>query len=193
MIPEYKFAFISCCLIIALLSSSRCVCKKDWGLLSGGLGFTVLSDYFLVIQQEHLIGVAAFCFVHVCYILRAVEFNKRTLSLLYAFGFLWAIVFILEVVIAMAVIYACLFAVNIYVNAKTRRYKLNYFLVMTGLVLFALCDMNVMLFNLPQYFGTAKIFPNAFLLIWVFYLPSQLLLSLSAISFKRPVFIKQEI
>jgi len=42
------------------------------------------------------------------------------------------------------------------------------------------------LFNLPRYFDVAHGISNVvFPLIWVFYLPSQLLLAISALDFKR--------
>ncbi|MCL2225023.1 MAG: lysoplasmalogenase family protein [Defluviitaleaceae bacterium] len=155
--------------------------KKDWLCLVGGLVFTLLADYFLVLRQQHLFGVAAFCFVHVFYIRRAINFRRW---MLVAFAVIWLfIVFILQSVILIAAVYASLFAFNIFVNYKTRRPKFNYHLVMAGLILFALCDINVMLFNIPRYTGLPDFFPGAFALIWVFYLPSQILLALSAVDY----------
>ncbi|MCL2388486.1 MAG: hypothetical protein FWC89_13205, partial [Defluviitaleaceae bacterium] len=66
-----KFAFIVGCLVIALISFFRCHSKKDWGFLVGGLSFTILADYYLVLTQQHLYGIATFCFVQVCYMMRA--------------------------------------------------------------------------------------------------------------------------
>ncbi|MCL1885103.1 MAG: lysoplasmalogenase family protein [Defluviitaleaceae bacterium] len=234
---EYKFAFVIGCFIIAIFSYVRCYSKWDWAWLVAGLAFTVFADFFLVIRGEHLFGVAAFCFVHVCYIIRAVGFNKRGIPPLFimlgncsrnsrcqwglrpqstslqwakptsappplaarrtscgekmrhkplccfglcCFALFWGFAFIRGSVILLAVIYACLFAVNIFLNAKTRRPRFNYVLVMAGLSLFALCDINVMLFNLSRYLGVSFHFSPAFTLIWVFYLPSQFLLAISS-------------
>lgn len=184
--PVFKFIFVTGCLVVAIVSGLRCHSRRDWLWLVGGLGFTVLADYFLVLRDEHLLGVAAFCFAHVCYIFRAVEFKKRVLGLVAFASFLaiWATgVFIVQSVIVVAGLYALLFCINIIVNIKARRPRPNYWLVLAGLILFALCDINVMLFNLPQYMGVEHGFDFAFTLIWVFYLPSQALLAASAFRF----------
>jgi len=182
--PCIKFAFVGGCLLVALISGFWCRDKKDWLCLVGGLVFTVLSDAYLVMEQEHLSGVAVFCFVHVFYIFRAVEISKKIFAAFFGFVALWSVLLVLKSVIIFAMLYAFLFAVNIFVNYKTRRPKLNYFLVMAGLILFALCDINVFLFNLPQYLGVPDFFPSAFALIWIFYLPSQIFLAVSAIRYR---------
>jgi len=215
--PEFKFIFVAGCLGVAIVSGLRCVSRRDWLCLVGGLGFTVLADWFLVLRHEHLLGVAAFCFAHVCYIARVVqadckersaygtfplpsagiaeqflaiqkkrEDSWRRLCWVAAFvGFLvlWCVAVFTGNVVFMAGIYAVLFVINIFVNIKARRPKANYYLVLAGLVLFALCDLNVMLFNLPRYMGVARDFSSVFTLIWVFYLPSQVLLAVSALRF----------
>jgi len=178
--PYAKFAFVGGCLLVAIFMRHRNL--KDWLWLVAGLGFTLWADYFLVLRQEEFLGVAVFCFVHVCYIFRTVGFRVRIFS---AFFAVWCIAFfILQSVIVFAGIYAVLFAVNIYVNAKARRPRTNQILVMAGLILFLLCDVNVLLMNLPQYVGTPVFFGRAYTFVWVFYLPSQILLGISARDFK---------
>jgi hypothetical protein len=184
MTPGFKLFFIACCLAIALASFFRCSSKKDWGWLVGGLFFTLLADYFLVLKNEHLLGVAAFCFVHVCYILRVVKLEKRLILPLVGFLMIWTFSVFAGVIFVSAV-YALLFALNMYVNLRARRPKLNYILVIFGLVLFALCDFNVMLFNLPHYFRVQNNYEYALSLIWIFYLPSQILLAISAVKYTK--------
>jgi len=177
-----KFAFIVACFAIAAFSYFFCVSRRDWAWLTLGLLFTVGADYFLVIHDSHLPGVAVFCFAHVCYIFRALGDTGRGKRIA------WVVVPVLAVVVLFAFVngallvlagtYAALFLTNIAVNMKFC--KINRPIVLTGLILFALCDVNVVLFNLPHYLGTAATFPWAFWLIWVFYLPSQLLLAASA-------------
>ena len=87
-----------------------------------------------------------------------------------------------ESLIVLGGIYALLFIANIAVSIAF--FKKNKTIVLAGLVLFALCDVNVLILNLPQ-FGVNIGFPWTFTLIWVFYLPSQLLLSVSAIDWSR--------
>ena len=194
-IMTLKFIFIVACFAVAALSYFFCHSKKDWAWLTAGLLFTVGADYFLVIHNSHLPGVAVFCFAHVCYILRALNAAKRRLKIaLVCVPFLIVIVyfvFINEALFVLSGIYAALFMANIAVNTWFFKQKnallpkFNRMLVLAGLILFALCDINVLLFNLPRQLDMPVIFPFAFQLIWVFYLPSQLLLAVSAIKFHR--------
>ncbi|MCL2049240.1 MAG: lysoplasmalogenase family protein [Defluviitaleaceae bacterium] len=184
----------------------RRLSSKDWGLLVCGLGATVTADYFLILRQEYLLGVAVFCFAHIFYILRAaggalppfsdcsvdvlrstqninlVGISPRSLySLLLATLLVWLLGFTTQSLPTLAILYAFLFALNIYVNLKSRLPKPNYRLVLAGLIFFALCDVNVLLFNLPAYFGLPDIFPSAFRFIWFFYLPSQAFIAASGL------------
>ena len=198
-IMTLKFIYVAMCFFIAGLSYFRCCNKKDWAWLTAGLLFTVGADYFLVLHNNHLPGVAVFCFVHVCYILRGLNGTRRQQVVLFAVPFLTLSIFIAFVNGALPVlagIYAGLFLANIIVNirffkgqknAPQALPKLNKGLVLAGLILFALCDINVLLFNLPTQLGVDISFPFAFSLIWVFYLPSQLLLAVSAVSMTKPI------
>ncbi|MCL1845694.1 MAG: hypothetical protein FWF77_07305 [Defluviitaleaceae bacterium] len=177
---DYKFAFVACCFILALFSRVKCISEKDWGLLSCGLFFTLCADYFLVLRNEHLAGVAVFCFVHVFYILRA-----RHALICKRWGLFFGIAAVIWVgalaagsVVGMAGLYACLFAVNLYVNAKARRW-----LITAGLALFALCDISVGLYNLSHYLDVTQYFSGAFMFIWIFYIPALGILAVSALDF----------
>ena len=190
-----KFIFIVACFAVALLSYFFCNSKKDWAWLTAGLMFTVGADYFLVLNNNHLPGVAVFCFAHVCYILRGLDASARAKKIaLLAVPFVALFVFFAyrnDRLLLLAGTYAALFLVNIGVNTwhfwqkNTPLPKLNKALVLAGLILFVLCDINVALFNMPREFGTPVVFPWAFRLIWVFYLPSQLLLAVSGIAFPK--------
>lgn len=189
-----KFIFIVICFIIAALSYYKCNSKKDWTLLTAGLLFTVGADYFLIIQNMHMPGVAVFCFAHICYILRVANISKGVKRALVIAVSVWIfLLFVNNALLALAGTYAVLFMVNIAVNIHYFRQentllpKLNKTLLLAGLILFALCDVNVALFNLPRQFEglLPDVFPQAFYLIWVFYLPSQLLLAISGIAFPK--------
>jgi len=182
---DLKFAFIVVCFAIAVASYFFCVKRRDWAWLMFGLLFTVGADYFLVIHDNHLPGVAVFCFAHACYIFRALENTKRGKRIaLVAVPILVMVVlfaFANGLLLVLAGTYAALFLTSIAVNIKFC--KINRPIVLTGLILFALCDVNVALFNMPHQLGANFVFPWAFYLIWVFYLPSQLLLAVSAVRF----------
>ena len=190
-----KFAFVVGCFAFAILSYFFCKSKTEWQKLVLGLMFTVGADYFLVLHDRHLPGVAVFCFAHVCYIFRALENSSRwRKNAFIVLPFVSAIIgfaFAFEALFLLSGIYATLFFANIAVNVWHYRKKetvlprLNKALFLTGLILFALCDVNVMLFNLPSQLGIPVIFPWAFRLIWVFYLPSQAMLAVSAVKFDK--------
>lgn len=195
----FKFAFVVGCLFLVLITYKICVSKRDWAWLVGGLTFTVIADYFLVLHDAHMPGVAVFSFVHVCYILRGLDVIRpvKLLNIVYLFSFVISMIFVsyyFDSIIILAVLYACLFIISIVINMwafskndNTHLPKRNHALVLVGIILFALCDINVLLFNLPRFvygfdFGISNI---AFALIWVFYLPSQLLLSVSGITLPK--------
>jgi len=185
---QLKFVFIVLCFALALGSYFFCKSKRDWAFLSLGMLFTVIADFFLVMQNNHLPGVATFCFAHIFYIIRGGQFAtpkwKRTiyvmlpLAVVAIAAFAWA-----SVLLAVAGLYALLFISNIIINTKFC--KVNRHLMLSGLILFALCDVNVLLFNIPQHFDTVIDFSWAFVFIWVFYVPSQLLIAVSGVKFRN--------
>ena len=177
------FAFIAICFSIAALSFFACKSKRDWLFLTIALGFTLWADYFLILHDRHLPGVAVFCFAHAAYILRATNKPPKLLLGLALFipAFFW-----LDPIYVFTALYATLFISNIYITARHLKY--NRILGVTGLLLFAACDICVLIFNLPAYFGAPSWLRDIYPMIWVFYLPSQIILAISAIDFSR--FIK---
>ena len=198
LLMALKFVFIAACFTVALASFFVCRSRRDWFFLTLGLAFTLGADYFLILHSRHLIGVAVFCFAHVAYIVRAVSsrpggWRRLFLGLaVFVLGFIyfalvsfvldWLIAFrITSGIFAFAALYAGLFITNIYVSARYIRH--NRVLVIAGLLLFAACDICVLIFNLPFYMGAPAGFTAVFPLIWVFYLPAQALLAVSAVDF----------
>ena len=188
---EVKFVYIAVCLIIALGSYFACWSRRDWVWLVLALGFTLAADYFLILRDLHLIGVAVFCFVHLAYICRAWgqghSCGARHLGVFFAPVGLFlvvagvALIWVYPVFVVTA-LYALLFIYNIYVSA--RHVQHNRRLILVGLLLFAACDVCVLLFNLPRYFNAPAWLRDINPLIWVFYLPSQLLLAVSAVAWR---------
>ena len=172
---------------MALASYFFCWSKRDWFWLVIALGFTLAADYYLILHNRHLPGVAIFCFAHVAYILRATahkpearprRFYTGAGLVFVALAFIW-----LGGIYVAALLYAALFIFNIYVSA--RHIQRNRGLVMTGLLLFAACDICVLLSSLPMYFNAPIWLQQAYPMIWVFYLPSQALLAVSAVNLGR--------
>jgi len=182
-----KFTLIVICFAIALASYFFCYSKKDWRYLVIAMGFTVLSDYSLLITNNNRAGVFTFCFVHIAYILRVSE--NKTKSLIYilvtiAGGMLLAL-FVDDILIALAAVYAALFIQNLATHCRFRANP-NRAIMLIGLILFALCDINVLMFNLPNFIDFPQSVANtAHSLIWFFYAPAQILLAVSAAAFRR--------
>jgi len=206
-LAQIKFAFVAVCSVVALVSYFLCRSKKDWFWLTLGLAFTVGADYLLILHNRHLTGVAVFCFAHVAYIIRAVTGKPDGMRRIFPWlavlmvGLVYTVltIFLIDMlnwinadlvvfrfatsIYVIAALYAALFITNIYVSARYLRH--NRVLIVVGLLLFAFCDIFVLIFNLPLYFGAPEGLSMVFPLIWVFYLPSQALLALSAVNFSR--------
>ncbi len=173
-----KYSAIILCFIISLSIGSERIDKADKCLVQVARFFTVIADYFLVIKDSYKYGILCFCFVQIIYIARHYRmanmniykvFLTASLGIVYIISFLYKInpaTFEMEYMTEGAVYGGILFT-SLYLALKTRKC-----LIITGMTLFFLCDINVGLYN----------FTNEFIfgfLIWLFYLPSQLLLTLS--------------
>ena len=207
MIDNYiKVLFIALCFVVALCSYWFCHSKRDWAYLAAAMGFTLVSDYFLLLTNKYSTGVFVFCFVHVMYILRVSDNREKSAvgiaATIFFGGLLFAIFTFVHVLpplnplIVIAMVYTALFIQDII--AHIRYYKrngedalpiVNRRIMLAGIILFALCDIHVLMFNLPNYL----LVPPAIgiwgrMWIWVFYTPAQLLLSISGVRWNtKPV------
>jgi hypothetical protein len=188
-LKEYlKFAWVALCFIIALLSRLRCARKRDWAFLTAGLGFTVVADYFLILHNSQTIGIFVFAFAHASYILRTKSI--RYIWLLFAPAIIVAGISAGNLWLAVTVVYFSLFIINIiahlrFFKKETRLPKVNRTLALAGILLFAACDINVVLYNLHYYVPAAlPLREAAYVLLWIFYLPAQFVLAISAADFR---------
>jgi len=154
------------------------------------MAFTAGADFFLILHNDHAPGIAVFCLTHVCYALRAIPEHRKPngRAVLFAFtcvAVIAAVLLTLDNAIALAGVYASLFAVNLGLNFKFRRVNHNAWLIIAGLILFALCDITVALYNIPNYLGVLLWLRRVYPAIWLFYLPAQTLLALSAITYHK--------
>lgn len=189
-----KFLYVAVCFCITLICAKKPVSQKDRLFLFLGMYSTLVSDFLLIILLNIRLGVFTFCFVHIAYIVRNGGIKRLT-----AYGFAAAAVFLAaysvigDLLLALSAAYAALFAANLYTACiaykEHRLPKANRRLMLWGTVLFALCDINVFLFNLRFYVKNSIIIeivsPAALLLAWVFYAPSQFVLAISGTNFKK--------
>lgn len=179
-----KYAAILLCLLLSLDNRSR----KDGRLVSLALALTALADLFLlVLNQNYALGVALFCPVQLIYALRLRRAAARPAPLwprlLFSGGALAALAFTGSLTVLSGLV--CLYFPQLVCNAAESLALppgLQNRLFSAGLWLFLCCDICVGLHNLlpllPGSFPAIAAFAQ--IAMWAFYLPSQVLIVLSA-------------
>lgn len=189
MIINYiKFSLIVFFFVISIFHK-KVISENDKKLQAIALFFTVISDLFLVILNWQAMGVFTFIFVQICYFVR-LKINKKILPI-YAFIFIILFFICGEILLALALTYGLIFITN-YISAWKMFIKkevplVNTYLILIGLTLFLLCDICVALYNLHLLNIHLSVTFLTFLSysIWIFYIPSQLLLSFSSRNFSN--------
>lgn len=167
-----KYAGILLCVLFALLRGTD-------RLIPAALLFTAAADFFLLVRGDHLaIGVGLFWVVQALYTLRLRRMGApmrpwlRTLAALTAVLLLLAARMVTPLNL-LALIYFSQLAVNTALAWRLPGGRL----FAAGLTLFVGCDICVGLFNvLPP---SAALYPLVSFGMWMFYLPSQVLIALS--------------
>lgn len=178
-----KYLSILLCFLFVLRTGRG----RDGSLMRAALGLTLLADLFLlVLDRWYPAGVACFCVVQLLYLERIAVARPGRLPLrlalrgvlagaaLAAAGVLGA----LEPLTALALFYFSQLAFNVLECLMLRP---GYRLFGVGLLLFLCCDVCVGLQNLSAWFPAAAgpLVEFARVGMWLFYLPSQVLISLS--------------
>lgn len=178
----FYFIFVLLCFIISLCTASS---SRDSRLLRLAMLFTVTADFFMILFQMNYAGLFFFCIVQFVYIIRYSNIKRALTALSIALGICicLSIFTSLPLLDEMACGYAVLLVFSVvssFTALKEQKYPLFAgIMICVGMVLFLLCDVNVALFNifantpLEGYFSTA---------IWIFYLPSQLILCFGTFS-----------
>lgn len=207
-----KFAAIMGCMIAAYVYAVF-EGTRTARLTAAALTFTVYSDSRLLFSDNYLFGVLSFCVVQTLYLvmlayeyggtkkrgsspiriiavslaIRAVlaaaaGFALRSLAgedaLLIGFTAFYGISFVGNIIFAAAV------AAGTRHTEERRGGGLRPGLFLAGLIVFALCDFNVLLYNLPAYIDISSevlLFLLRFAgdFMWMFYLPSQVMIVMS--------------
>lgn len=183
-----KYLSIILCFILSSLIGNRGVDKMDTRLLQLALFFTTIADLNLVILKEFFTGIAVFCIVQIIYTIRHsrnIILSKRNFRVLLVEGIVILILIIMlnlplyidKVLFIIASIYSILLLTSVFMAFGTIKRgfysKINSYFIIIGMSLFLLCDINVGLYHI------GKIQHISGILVWLFYLPSQLFLSLS--------------
>lgn len=156
-----KFTVIACAFMISILGEIT--------LVKVALFFTLICDFLLLFTNHPFFAVSLFCVVQLIY---SYKFStKKDSTAKYFYLILAVLPFIYYFTFKgplVCVFYAFILLSNLIQAIKTRKPHL-----ILAFSLFALCDLCVAIYNLTgiEFFH---------LLIWIFYTPSQLLLSLSS-------------
>ena len=166
-----KYSGILLCLLFAFL----CALRGGDRLVFPALLFTAGADWFLLVRNDHLIpGVALFLVVQTLYLIRLrrmgadshIWLRSMLALLLGIIVFAWDLVSVLNLLVA-------LYFSQLLSNAVLA-WSAKKWMFALGLTLFVCCDICVGLFNLgilPSFSAIG---------MWLFYLPSQVLIVLSA-------------
>ena len=178
-----KYLSILLCLLFVL----RVGHGSDRALMGTALSFTLLADLFLlVLDRCYPMGVASFCVVQLLYLARILRTRPGAIPLRLALRALvtWAAltaVWILSALEPPTCLSLFYFAQLVCNAGDALTLGSRYRLFALGLLLFIGCDLCVGLQNLSAWLPQAPAPLLAFSRVgmWLFYLPSQVLLALS--------------
>lgn len=184
-----KYAGISLCLAFSLY----CLIRKRKMVncfIPIALVFTLISDYFLLFntnQNLYVYGLITFKITQLIYFAFILYLRKSKLELLInllvrllltiaALGVAFYLNYS-DVLTILALVYFVELLSNFLYSTFLIKLDIEYLIFSLGLLLFIGCDINVGLNNVPLFEGIDYSLVN--FLMWVFYLPSQVLLSLT--------------
>ncbi len=195
-----KYSGIVVCFIFALYRFARFRTLSSV-LVVAALLFTMVADHFLLLAGRFVAGILCFCVTQTLYMViltssresKGVRItNELILCLPPAAAGAWLAGKYTpgaEPLVCAAAFYACSFIRNLVlaVGLNCRKEKIEGIelrLFTAGLCVFMACDINVLIYNLPNFVeitsrvGKAAV-EAAGMLMWFFYLPSQVMIVLS--------------
>ena len=154
--------------------------------------FTFTSDIFLLFTSKYTVGIATFILVQLFY-----AFRLRNVKLKNALGLVFMCSAFLVLMILMSfkfgssfsdnfmlvevIVYALLFLSNLFLYGKRSKENMQYRWMFIGLCLYAVCDLQVAIYNMPSSFTVPSLLTEISAVgMWLFYLPGQVILTLSA-------------
>lgn len=197
-----KYMSIIVCFLFVI--SERNKNRLDKNLLMTGMFFTLCADWFLLLHEDYTIGVSFFIVVQFLYMLRIENLSDRQDNsmkcnrILYKIGF--NILFVtlaliiasflklnLDILLVIILYYFASIVNNticaLYLSIHNQS-QWQYTIFAIGMVLFLLCDINVGIYNIKDFLMVDhmlidRISHISAIAMWLFYLPSQVCISLS--------------
>ncbi len=180
--PSVGWKYASICLCVAAV---LVLTKGQW-LMRMALFLTLLADTFLLLlDRQYLIGVLCFCAVQLLY---AVRLSKRSGKYaaavrLMSYGAALLVLYalrLLEPLTAAAALSFTQLTVNAVMAQRKQDKRKSDWMTAWGLTLFLACDICVGLYNIKAYVPIWVCSEAVSIGMWLFYLPAQVLLVLSA-------------
>ena len=191
----------TCVTITALIRINDGTSRLSAVMAAIAMIFTVISDFFLLFADDILPGLITFGIVHIVYLIVIMGADRKHVSIallirifLTALGVISLKDLLPDGILFLAAVlfYAISFLGNIFHLTLSIILKKNAnpclfrrpVMYLVGMILFVLCDINVLLYNLGDHIAVdtpafATLSRAAVYLIWIFYLPSQVLIVLS--------------
>lgn len=200
-----KYLCILLCFLLSIISTKGLIMeteiylvnRRDIQLLQVAMFITVISDLCLVIFNFYFLGVTLFSMVQITYGVRySTKKTKETLvNFIIVFLFIILIysivsLFMVKVNVLVPISFFYFLCLLNSVIKAIKAFKNNVYnspskyMIVLGMLLFFLCDTCVAISGITVIFPLTNYFMSivnqiANSLIWLFYLPSQLLLALS--------------
>ena len=163
-----KYLSVILCFVFSLLFNSK---KKESRFLILTSLLTISADLFLLVLDDYYeIGIAIFCVVQSIY---ALSMKKKTLIIRAVILVTLVVLFFMKVTQLQNLL--AVYSITCLLLNVVDSFSFTSKSFTIGLILFALCDISVGLFNISDGI-VGNIAGN---LMWIFYLPSQVLIALS--------------
>ncbi|BCJ99947.1 lysoplasmalogenase family protein [Anaerocolumna chitinilytica] len=193
-----KYCSILLCNVFTLTYALKYRRRENF-ILSGGLFFTAVSDYFLLFTDNFTFGMLTFCAVQILYLVYLYFLGERRRGVagrLLVNILLWAaallILLILQLPVSLLLITAAFYFISILHNVITavgnvrHKFSNRNLIFAVGMILFLLCDINVGIYNMDGFITVEsmtfqKLYHFSEIAMWMFYLPAQVCISISGI------------
>ncbi|MDR2163634.1 MAG: lysoplasmalogenase family protein [Clostridiales Family XIII bacterium] len=201
-----KYVSICICLAISLIVLRSTPYRRDALLQVLTFAFTLVADFIILFTPRFSVGIMVFCGAHITALIRytGIRDAKRVavatgiilagscITLIASRPVMFDDVAIfhfdseLRAELIAAIAYAILITSTTISAFRRRQARMNNIMSRLGMILFMLCDVNVLMWNLRGGVGLTAIPEWTGTRIWTFYLPGQTMLAMSAMDFGRP-------
>jgi len=184
-----KYFSVIMCFFNTIFITKKGHDKTDTVLLQCAMLLTISADFLLLFTDHFVTGIALFCLIQTTYIIRHSRFTRLNFKAYTVTGFIFIAlssalgvlpVISVNLIYSLGTLYAFLSVCSLITAFSLLKYRIypdeTSIFIICGLCLLFLCDINVALYNIDILCNSIIGF-----LMWFFYLPSQLLLSLSGL------------